>query len=318
MRFGYHNASFEYLDEDKPVFDSVRERAKFVESHGFEWFSFMDHLWQIPPAGEVDEGFFECYTSLSAVAAATDRIRLGALVTCVHYRNPAFLGYIMNTLDHVSQGRATFGIGAGWYEDEYEAYGYDFPDASTRIQQMEDAVKLIKKMWTQDSPVTYEGDYYKIEDLILEPKPLQDPHPPILVGGGGEKLTLRATAELADMWNLFATNPEGYSHKIDVLTHHCEDVGRDCEEIEKSLLSTLVIRDTTEEAHDAYEELKKKTGTGPAPRGEYRGVIGSPEDVIEQIGEFQDVGVDLFIIDPPKNDWETLQRFVDEVMPEFS
>jgi F420-dependent oxidoreductase-like protein len=319
MDFGYHHVSFEYPDEgdDRPTFDLVTDRAQFLEDAGFTWFSLMDHLWQIPGNGRVDEDFFDCYTTLPAIAAVTDEMELSGLVTCVHYRNPAYLGRALTTLDSISNGRAVLGIGAGWYEDEYDAYGYEYPDPATRIRQMRDAIQLIKAMWTEESPVDYEGEYYEVEDLILEPKPVQDPHPPVLVGGGGEQLTLRATAEHADRWNIPGTSPEQYEHKLDVLREHCEDLGRDYDEIEKTVANTVVIRDTTEAAHEAYEELMSGTENGPSPREEWRGLVGTPAEVAEGVEAFEDLGAELFMMKAPKNDRETVERFVDDVVPEL-
>jgi len=312
MDFGYHYASFE--NTGREMLESVTETAQRVEEAGFDWFSLMDHLWQIPYVGEPEDSFFDLYTVLPAVAAETEEMRLGGLVTCVHYREPSVLGKIVTTLDHVSGGRAVLGIGAGWFRDEYEGYGIECPDDATRIHQMEDAVRLIKQMWTGENPVSYEGEHYSVEDLVLSPKSVQDPHPLVLVGGGGEQLTLRATAREADSWNVFAS-ADVYRHKLSVLRKHCEDVGRDYGDIEKTVANVAVIRDTEEEAHDAYEDLMMPRVAPLPSREKYRGAVGTPEQVAETVEEYEELGADLYIFRAPSNDEETVERFVEEVAP---
>lgn len=314
MDIGYHHVSFDD-DRDRPLLDRITDRARRLEEAGFAWFSLMDHLWQIPPNGHRHEPFFDCYTTLPAIAAVTDRMELSGLVTCTHYRNPGLLGKTLTTLDHLSGGRAVLGIGAGWFEEEYDAYGYAFPEPATRISQLADAIRLVRAMWTEESPVTYVGDHYQLEDAIVEPKPVRDPHPPVLVGGGGEQLTLRVTARLADRWNIPGRHPDTYAHKLDVLRGHCDDVGREYDEIEKTVANTVVVRETTEAAHEAYEEIMAGTAAGPTPRDDYRGAVGTPAEVATEIEAFADLGVSLFMIKVPKNDPETIDRFIDDVLP---
>ncbi|MFB6174086.1 MAG: TIGR03560 family F420-dependent LLM class oxidoreductase [Halobacteriales archaeon] len=311
MRFGYHHVSF---DGDDDPFGAMLDRARFLDANGFSWLSFMDHLWQISGNGRHDEPFFDCYTALPAAAAVTETVELSGLVTCVHYRNPALLGRMVTSLDHASDGRAVLGIGAGWFEAEYEAYGYEYPDPATRVRQMADTVRLIRALWTRESPVTYHGSHYSVEDVILEPKPVGDPHPPILIGGGGEQLTLRATADLADRWNIPGSSPSEYAEKLDVLRGHCDDLGRDYDEIEKTTANTVVIRDSTEAAHEAYEELMAGTESGPTPREGFRGLVGTPAEVADGIEAYADLGVELSMLKVPKNDRPTIERFVDDVM----
>ncbi|MFB6130424.1 MAG: LLM class flavin-dependent oxidoreductase [Salinigranum sp.] len=318
MRFGYHNASFHYPgSEDDPV-ESAIALAKRVEAAGFEWFSFMDHLWQLPFVGRRDEPFFDVYTMLPAVARETDEMDLSALVTSPHYRNPAMLGRVVTTLDHLSGGRAVLGIGAGWFEEEYDAYGYDFPDAETRVSQLADTIRLVRRMWTEESPLTAETDFHSVSDLYLEPKPLQDPRPDVLVGGGGEQLTLKAVADLADRWNVIGVDPAGFAHKREVLADNCETFGRDVDAIEKTVLQTAVIRETTEAAHAAYERLRGETAAGdPAPREEHRGLVGTPAEVTETIEAFDEVGAEMVILRAERNDPETIDSLVDDVVPDL-
>ena len=314
MDFGYHHHSFHY---DSPLFDSVAERVQYLETAGFDWVSCMDHLWQIGINGYSDEPFFDAYTTLPAMAAWTDSVELSALVTCPFYRNPALLGRMLTTLDHVSNGRAVLGIGAGWADHEFKAYGYDFPETPERIARMTDTIRLIREIWTQESPVTYRGEFYEVEDLILEPKPVQDPHPPILIGGGGEQLTLRAVAKHADRWNVPSTDPTEYDHKLSVLRDHCEAIGRSYNEIDKTVVHWVVIDDTNEAAHRRYERLQAETEAGATPRDQGRGLVGTADEVIKQLEAYQDLGVDMFIVKPPKGDEDTIERFIHEVLPSF-
>lgn len=313
MEFGYHHSSFATHD-DRPPARALLERAQRLEDDGFEWLSLMDHLWQLPFHGYKDEPFLECYTGLSAVAAATDRLSLSALVTCAHYRHPVYLAKAVSSLDAISEGRAVLGIGAGWYEDEYDAMGIEFPPADERIRQLRDQIRLCRAVWSEESPVSYEGEYYDVDELYLDPKPEDVP---VLVGGGGEQLTLRLTAEYADWWNVPGLTPEAYDHKLDVLREHCEDVGREYDEIDKTVTVATLVREETEAAHDAYEELLSETHRDPTPREEFRGLIGTAEEVADGIEAYRDLGVDRFQIGVPKNDPETIDRFVDDVLPTF-
>ena len=316
MRFGYHNASF-YPNAEQP-FEATVERAKRLEDAGFEWFSVMDHLWQLPFVGEREEPFFDCYSVLPAIARETESMELSALVTSPHYRNPAMLGRILTSLDHVSGGRAVLGIGAGWFEEEYDAYGYDFPDISTRVSQFVDAVRLIEAMWTEESPVTYRGEHYEIEDCILEPKPVQEPRPDVLVGGGGEQLTLKAVADVADRWNVPGVSPDEFARKCDVLADHCETFGTDYDAIEKTVFQPAVIRETSEAAHEAYEEFQRETDAGePTPREDYRGLVGTPAEVSEEIDRFEERGAEMVMVRAERDDPETLEYLLEDVVPDL-
>lgn len=316
MKFGYHSASFEYdADEDESPAEATLSFARRVDDAGFDWFSFMDHFWQLPFVGERDDDFFDCYTMLPAVARETENVELAALVTSPHYRNPAMLGRILTTLDHLSGGRAVLGIGAGWFEEEYEAYGYDFPDPSTRVSQLADTVRLVRAMWTEESPVTYRGEYHEIEDLVLEPKPVQEPHPDVLVGGGGEQLTLKAVADVADRWNVPGVSPDAFAEKCEVLAGHCETFDSSYEDIEKSVFQQAVVRESIEEAHDAYERLHEGTAADPTPRDGYRGLVGTPAEVCDRVESFGDAGADMVMLAGLRNDAETVDHLLDDVVP---
>ncbi|AUV84245.1 LLM class F420-dependent oxidoreductase (plasmid) [Salinigranum rubrum] len=317
MDFGYHNAS--YRDDGSvrgDLFGATVDRARWLEAEGFDLFTAMDHVWQLPGVGQRDEPFFDAYTALPAVAQATDRIELSALVTCPHWRNPAYLGRAIASLEAISKGRAVLGIGSGWYEDEYDAMNLAFPDTPTRSRQMRETIELCRAMWTQDPPASYRGKYYQLEEFYCAPRPERDI--PILIGGGGEQLTLRATAEYADRWNVPDGDPKEYAAKLDVLAGHCDELGTDYDAIEKTIGNWTVLRETTDEAHDAYEELFGLTEDEPTPRSEYRGVVGTPAEAYELLSKFETIGLDTFVAIVPGNDRRTRELFVDEVMPNFA
>ena len=291
------------------IFEAVKAKALWAEDHGFTWFSVMDHLIQIGNVGAPDEPFMEGWTVLSALAAVTRRIRLATLVSSVHYRNPAHLAKIAAGVDQISRGRLTFGIGAGWFETEYRQYGWEFPPRpATRIRQMEEAVRLILAMWAQPR-TTFHGKYFHAEDAILEPKPIQKPHPPVMIGGGGEQMTLRAVARLADACNVGGT-PEMVRHKYEVLRRHCEAEGRDYATIERTNIIGFVL--ARDEAALAAKRHKL------AVPGQFYGFAGTVAQVTDLIGRYQDAGVQLLISSAYRNDHETLELLASDVMPKFA
>lgn len=309
MQFGIHNPSWMFGTDPHEIFEEVRHQAQWAEAHGFTWFSVMDHLIQIPPVGAADEPFMEGWTVLSALAAVTSQMRLATLVSSVAYRNPAHLAKIAATVDIISRGRLTFGIGAGWFDTEYKQYGWEFPEKpARRIAQMEEAVRLVKRMWTQPR-TTFHGKYFHVEDAILEPKPVQKPHPPVMIGGSGEQLTLRALARVGNACNIFG-DPQTVKRKFDVLRRHCNAERRNFDEIERTNLTSLVIaRD------DAALQAKRARLAVPDP---FRGYAATVPQAIDLIRRYRDVGVQLFIFSAYKNDRETLELFASDVMPHFT
>jgi F420-dependent oxidoreductase-like protein len=305
MRFGIHNPSFRFEGDPTDLFAGLAARAQWAEENGFAWFSVMDHLIQIPVVGAPDEPFMEGWTALAGLAAVTRRIRLATLVTSVAYRNPALLARIAAGVDNISRGRLTFGFGAGWFAEEYRQYGYVFPEApAERIRQMADALRLIKAMWTEPR-ATYQGKYFSVHGAILEPKPTQRPHPPIMIGGSGEQLTLRYVARLANACNIFGS-PEEVAHKFAVLRRHCEEVGRDYAEIERTNTISLLL------AHDAAGLAAKRQRL---QADGFRGFAGTVTEAKDLIGRYRDVGVQLLISSAWRNDFETQQLLAAEIIP---
>jgi len=308
MKFGVHNPSWIFGPDPAEAFEGVKTKARWAENHGFVWFSVMDHLIQIANIGAPDEPFLEGWTVLSALAAVTSRIRLATLVSSVAYRNPALLAKIAAGVDLISRGRMTLGIGAGWHEPEYRQYGWEFPPKpAVRIRQMEEAVRLILAMWSEKR-TTFNGKYFHTRDAILEPKPIQKPHPPVMIAGGGEQLTLRAVARLADMCNV-GGDPAAVAHKFSVLRQHCENEQRDYASIEKTnIVSLLLARDETALAAKRERLITRQ------PFMAFAGTVAQATDLI---GKYRDAGVGLFIASAYKNDAETLELLAADIMPSF-
>ena len=308
MKFGIHNPSWTFEGGAAGIFPGVAAKVRWAEENGFAWFSVMDHLIQIPVAGAPDEPFMEGWTVLSALAAVTSRIRLATLVTSVHYRNPALLAKIAAGVDQISQGRLTFGFGAGWFEAEYRQYGYEFPkEPATRIRQMVEAVRLIKALWTQER-TTFEGRWFRAENAILEPKPLQRPHPPIMIGGSGEQMTLRAVARHGNACNLFG-DPATVRRKLEVLRRHCDDAGRDYDTIERTNTMGLLLAPTAEAAAAKRARLD--------PDGRFGGLCGTPAQAAALVGAYAEAGIQMVISSAFANDAETFELLAAEVMPKF-
>jgi alkanesulfonate monooxygenase SsuD/methylene tetrahydromethanopterin reductase-like flavin-dependent oxidoreductase (luciferase family) len=257
----------------------------------------------------------EGWTVLAALAAITSRIRLATLCTAVGYRNPAHLAKIAATVDLISRGRLTLGIGAGFFEEEYKEYGWEFPPRpATRIRQMEEAVRLILMLWTGPR-TTFHGQYFRVEDAILEPKPVQKPRPPVLIAGEGEQMTLRAVARLADACNLVGGDTgkieiADVNHKFDVLRRHCDVAGRDYDTIQKTLIQPWLL------ARDGAAAVAKRNRL--ATRGPLRGFVGTASEAVDLIGQYQDAGVDLLIEADRRNDAESRELFASDVMPHFA
>lgn len=309
MKFGIHNPSWQFATDPAGIFAAVAGKARWAEEHGFAWFSVMDHLIQIGGVGAPDEPFMEGWTVLSALAAVTGRIRLATLASSVAYRNPAHLAKIAAGVDQISRGRLTLGIGAGWFAEEYRQYGWDFPpEPAVRIRQMVEAVRLIKAMWTQPR-TTFHGRYFHAEDAILEPKPVQRPHPPIMIAGSGEQMTLRAVARHGDACNVFG-DPDTVRHKFEVLRRHCEAAGRDPAGIEHTnTIGLLLARDPA-----ALAAKRARLGAGDG----FRGVAATPAEASDLIGRYAASGVQLFIASAWRNDAETLELLASEVMPQHA
>ena len=295
LGFQIPNYTFPGVTNDK-LFDHVAMLASTAEKAGFDSVYVMDHFYQLPNIGSRTEPMLEAYTVLSGIAARTKKIRIGALVTGVTYRNPALLAKTVTTLDVVSSGRAILGLGAAWNEDEHRGYGYDFPPVGERISRLEEALQICRAMFREEAP-TFEGRYYRIEGALNFPRPVQPNGPPIMIGGGGEQRTLKLVAQYADMCNIFG-DVATVRHKIDVLERHCQTVGRDPSTIVKTRLGTLLIRKTDAEAERVFQQVLNRPGINQ----EYvRSVlmVGGPDRVAEQAQQLLDAGLDGLIFNMP-------------------
>jgi F420-dependent oxidoreductase-like protein len=292
-RLGLQIPSFTYPGvPDSELFGRISEIATTAEDAGFDSVWAMDHFYQIPFMGQRTEPMLEVYTLLSGIAARTSQVRLGAMVAGVTYRNPALLAKMVTTLDIVSSGRAILGIGAAWNDDEHGGFGFDFPRVGERLERLEEAVQICQAMFTEEAP-SFQGKHYRIEEALNFPRPIRDGGPPILIGGGGEKKTLRLVAQYADACNLFGT-ADIVRHKLDVLERHCADVGRDPAEITKTRLGGLIIAPTHEEAERRGAEMKAARGmTDDYFRMSQ--IVGAPDEVGEQIQALMDAGLDGLI-----------------------
>ena len=287
------------------------EIAVLAEELGFDSVWVYDHFHNVPAPAH--EAVFECWTTVAAISQRTSRIRLGQMVGCNSYRNPGLLAKITSTVDVISGGRLDWGIGAGWYENEYRGYGFDFRKPSDRIGMLRETVEIVKSMWTNPE-TTYNGKYYRMERANCDPKPLQKPTPPVWIGGGGEKVTLRVVAEHADVSN-FGSSLEEFVHKREILKGHCAAIGRDEESIRKTISSEVFIRETEKEIIEAGS---KSLWGDSAESWRSKALVGTPEQVSEKIQKYIDAGCTGFVPwCPDYPSTETIELFARHVMPNF-
>jgi F420-dependent oxidoreductase-like protein len=304
LRFGIH-AGQQYSD-----FPAYLELWQTAEHLGLDWASVFDHFMpiQADPTGPCYEGM----TLLAAMAAHTERLRCGVIVTGVTYRNPAVLANMAVTIDHVSGGRMELGIGGAWYELEHGQYGIPFPPIGQRLAMMGEAAQIIKSMWTQER-TTFEGRHYQLRDAMCEPKPLQSPSIPLWIGGSGERVTLRHVAALADGWNTFLTPLDEFDHKLAVLDGHCADVGRPRSEIRIQLVLQAVLGADDAEISDQLRERADGLGVAVDELRE-RMLAMTPGQLAEHLRPYVDRGVgDFLVMARPPMDLRTLELFAGEV-----
>src|SRR3989440_1240516 len=271
------------------AYEAMTNVARAADEDGYESIWMVDHFHTIPhPAQEVT---FECWTTTAALARDTKRVRVGQAVTCNGYRHPALLAKMASTVDVLSHGRLNFGIGAGWFEHEYRAYGYDYPDAPDRLRRLGEAVQVILAMWTQEE-AAFEGTYYQVRGAINQPKGVQKPHIPLLIGGGGEKVTLKLVAQYADACNVGGDLPT-IQHKFAILKQHCQSVGRDYESIHRTILIDDCAIAETEEA-----AIAKLTPEDRNNLDEFRqeALVGTPAMIRQRLAEYEEAGVQEIII----------------------
>jgi len=238
MELGLHYWTYSYPGEAKAIAPTLERTAELADRAGFASFTVMDHYFQMEHRGDATEPMLEAYTTLGYVAGHTSRVTLGVMVTGVMYRYPGLLAKIVTTLDVLSEGRARLGIGASWYEREQRALGVPVVPMGERFERLEETVQICRQMWSDDDG-PYRGRHYQLAETLCSPPPISRPHPPILIGGGGEQKTLRLVAKYADACNLFASSPADIEHKLDVLRRHCATEGTDYDRITKTALATV-------------------------------------------------------------------------------
>ena len=286
------------------AYETMTNVAQTADEYGYESIWLVDHFHTTAPSQEMT---FECWTSAAALARNTKRVRIGQLVSCNNYRNPALLAKMASTVDVLSHGRLDFGIGAGWHEHEYRAYGYAYPEAPERLRQLREAVQVILAMWSQEEAV-FEGSYYQVRGAINQPKGIQKPHIPLLIGGSGEQVTLKLVAQYGNAYNVngdFAT----LEHKFAVLKQHCEAIGRDYQNIRRTAGTICILADTDEEAQALLPERMKPWFGGALQNG----LIGRSETIRRRIAAYEAVGVqELTLIFPDATRLDSLRRFARE------
>jgi len=236
VRIGIHYANFTHPDWQTELADRLTETARVADQGGASLFTVMDHWFQMENLGGPAEPMLEGYTTLGYLAGQTENVRLSLLVTGTTYRHPGLLAKIVTTLDVLSRGRATLGIGAAWYDREHAGLGVPFPSTGERFERLEETLQIVRQMWS-DEDGAYDGKHFQLAETVCVPPPVQQPHPPILIGGSGERKTLRLVAQYADACNLFGESPDVIRHKLEVLRGHCDTLGRDYDAIEKTMIT---------------------------------------------------------------------------------
>lgn len=289
--FSLHLPNYTFPDSPpERLFDRIVEQARAAEAAGFRQVTVMDHLNQIPAVGPQTEPMLESWSTLAALARETRTVRLGPQVSGVTYRNPALLAKIATTLDVISGGRAVLGMGAAWFEPEHIALGFDFPPIGERMDRLDEALTIVKAMFTQERS-TFHGRYYHIEDAINVPRPIQPGGPKIVVGGGGEQRTLRIAAKHADMTHWFPLGLEALARKTDLLAGYCEEIGRDPATIERVMATPVMVAATEAEANAMLERV--------APASRPHVFAGTPEQAAEAIHPYLDAGFTGFSFNNP-------------------
>jgi F420-dependent oxidoreductase-like protein len=302
-RFGLHSGP------QNTTFEDYRDLWLRCEELGYDWVSDFDHF--LPIHSDPSGPQFEGTTLLSAMAAHTSRVRCGMLVLGVTYRHPAVVANIAATIDHVSGGRLELGMGAAWFDLEHGQYGIPFPRIGVRMDMLDEACRILRGLWTQET-TTFEGTHFQLKDAMLAPKPLQE-HLPLVIGGAGERRTLRIAAEHGDIWNMLMGDFDEYRHKLDVLAGHCADVGRDPADVRKSLTFRAFL---DEDERAARERVRETYGGEPPARLKRMMIVGTPEQCIERLRMYAELGVGDFLLSTfAPVDWPTVEHVAKSVAP---
>ncbi len=311
IRFGLQVA------QQQTTIEELKEVWKEAETLGFDTLWVNDHL--LASVGPSEGSEFEAWTLLAAMATVTSKVKIGAMVTSNTFRHPVVLAKMATTVDHLSNGRLVLGIGAGWFEREHQAYGITFPSVKDRTKALGESLEVITKLWAAEPTASFKGQYYSITDAPFMPKPVQKPHPPIMIGGIGEKRVLPLVAKYAQMWNIPNLEASKIAEKGKILQEACKKIGRNCAEIEWSYLTPLYIKADPSSAQSLLETLAKlRNITTDEARKSI--LIGDSEAIRQQVQAYIDAGVTHFIINlrkPGLYDREGVRMFAKEVMPHF-
>ena len=288
--------------------NTILKAATNIENLGYESIWVYDHFHTVPKPTQ--DPTFECWTLMSALSQTTSKVRLGQMCTCNSYRNPAYLTKVASNIDVMSNGRLEYAIGAGWYDQEYRAYGYEYPSAGIRLKMLEESLIIYKKMTTEETP-TFNGEFYQIDGAINQPKPIQKPYPPLWVCGGGEKVTLKLLAKYGDYGN-WDVDVDGFVQKSNILQNHCEKVGRDFSEIGKTLHTNVLIADNQNDLDKKVEKLATYTNI---PKDYYyeRPLIGTKDKVFETIEQYKEAGCIYLIAYIPDVVWGDTVNYLSEL-----
>ena len=288
--------------------DTIISTANAIEDLNYTSVWVYDHFHTVPIPTQ--DPTYECWTLMAALSQTTSKIRLGQMCTCNSYRNPSYLTKVASNIDVMSGGRLEYAIGAGWYDQEYKAYGYDYPTAGIRLKMLEESLIIYKLMTTEETP-SFKGTYYQIDGAINQPKPVQKPYPPLWVCGGGEKVTLKLLAKYGDYGN-WDVDVEGFIHKTNILKEHCKNEQRDFNEIGKTLHTNVLIANTKSELDKKIEKLSKYTNI---PQENYyeKPLIGTKEEVFNTIKEFEEVDCSYLIAYIPDIVWGDTLNILSEL-----
>jgi F420-dependent oxidoreductase-like protein len=314
IKFGLQHPNFTYDGVGHEIFQTLKKRALFAEANGLDSLWVMGHFFQLPQLGRLEEPMLEGWSTISALAAVTQKLKLGTLVTGNIYRNPALLAKMGATVDVISNGRLFMGVGAGWFETEAKAYDILFYTIPERLKRLEEALQIINGMWTTDQ-FSFQGKYYEIKDALCFPKPIQKPHPPILIGGSGENVTLKLVAKHGNACNVHG-GPHTIKHKLEKLKEHCNAVGRNYDDIVKTRLGHLIIGEDAKEV-SLMLQRDRKPGVTDEEYDE-RVIYGTPKQVVDKIREFINSGIQYMIFNLNYETEEKVLRLLTErVIPEL-
>ena len=300
------------IEDPYQQYEAMTRVAKVADGTGaYDSIWVYDHFHTVPEPTR--ETTFEAWTISAGLARDTENVKIGQMVTCNGYRNPALLAKMASTVDVMSNGRLLCGIGAGWYEHEWLAYGYGFPEVPVRMRMFKEACEIIHRMFTEDD-VVFDGEFYKLDKPINEPKGVSSPHPPIWIGGGGEKVTLKLVARFGDACNVGGGDLDKIKHKFEVLKGHCENEGRPYEDITRSTSINAYLLEPGADPEEATKEAR-----GPKSYDEYSQefIVGTADEIVERLQPLVDAGVNYFITYLPRvaHEPEMVERFAKEVIP---